>query len=808
MAADIGVKVKIDGYAQFKSEISDITQQQKTLKSEMQAVSSAWDKNTSAEKKNADTKRILNQQIELQKQKVDQLKQATEQVAQKYGENSREAQSWKEKLNQATAELNNMQNQLKNLPSGIQELSNSFKESGEKITEVGDKIKGVGEGASKYITAPLAGLGAASIAAFNDVDSGLDTIISKTGASGDALASMQSSMEQIATTIPTEFGTAGAAVGEVNTRFGLMGDELTKVSGDFIKFAELNGTDVSGSIDKVQASMTAFGMSGSEASTVLDILNKAGQDTGISVDKLSQDIMSNSTALKEMGFDYNSAAGFIANLNKNGIDSSTVMTGMKKALQNATKEGKPLSQALQELQTNMANADSSTEAMQMAIDLFGSKAGPQLAAAISEGRISLDEAANAVTNFGDSVNTTFEATQDPPDKFKIAMNELKLTGSELGGTILETLTPALEKLSGLITDLRAAWEGLDPQTQQTIVTIGLVAAAIGPVLVIIGTVIGAIGSIVSAIGSVIGVIGAVVGVLGGPLTIAIAAAIAIGLLVIKNWDAIKAKAQELAGKIREKFNEIKEAIVNKFNEAKTKALEIWENIKTAVTEKVNALKAAVSSVVEGIKAAVTEKFNAAKQAATDAWEAAKSAVTEKVQAMKDKVSDTLQGIKDKVTEIMEGVKNAFKEKIDAAKELVHAGIEAIKGLFNITLEFPKIKLPHFKINGNFSLNPPSVPSFSVDWYAKAMKDGMILNNPTIFGMQGGRLLGAGEAGPEVVVGASSLFGMIKRAVGNTYNTGGNVINVYGAPGQDVKELAREIANLIQGDVDSKAAVWG
>lgn len=808
MAADIGVKVKIDGYAQFKSEISDITQQQKTLKSEMQAVSSAWDKNTSAEKKNADTKRILNQQIELQKQKVDQLKQATEQVAQKYGENSREAQSWKEKLNQATAELNNMQNQLKNLPSGIQELSNSFKESGEKITEVGDKIKGVGEGASKYITAPLVGLGAASIAAFNDVDSGLDTIISKTGASGDALASMQSSMEQIATSIPTEFSTAGAAVGEVNTRFGLMGDELTKVSGDFIKFAELNGTDVSGSIDKVQASMTAFGMSGSEASTVLDILNKAGQDTGISVDKLSQDIMSNSTALKEMGFDYNSAAGFIANLNKNGIDSSTVMTGMKKALQNATKEGKPLSQALQELQTNMANADSSTEAMQMAIDLFGSKAGPQLAAAISEGRISLDEAANAVTNFGDSVNTTFEATQDPPDKFKIAMNELKLTGSELGGTILETLTPALEKLSGLITDLRAAWEGLDPQTQQTIVTIGLVAAAIGPVLVIIGTVIGAIGSIVSAIGSVIGVIGAVVGVLGGPLTIAIAAAIAIGLLVIKNWDAIKAKAQELAGKIREKFNEIKEAIVNKFNEAKTKALEIWENIKSAVTEKVNALKSAVSSVVDGIKAAVTEKFNAAKQAATDAWEAAKSAVTEKVQAMKDKVSDTLQGIKDKVTEIMEGVKNAFKEKIDAAKELVHAGIEAIKGLFNITLEFPKIKLPHFKINGNFSLNPPSVPSFSVDWYAKAMKDGMILNNPTIFGMQGGRLLGAGEAGPEVIVGASSLFGMIKRAVGNTYNTGGNVINVYGAPGQDVKELAREIANLIQGDVDSKAAVWG
>ena len=78
MAADIGAKVKIDGYAQFKSEIQNITQQQKTLKSEMQAVSSAWDKNTSAEKKNAEQKRILNQQIEAQEQKVQKLQEVME----------------------------------------------------------------------------------------------------------------------------------------------------------------------------------------------------------------------------------------------------------------------------------------------------------------------------------------------------------------------------------------------------------------------------------------------------------------------------------------------------------------------------------------------------------------------------------------------------------------------------------------------------------------------------------------------------------------------------------------------------------
>ena len=73
-------------------------------------------------------------------------------------------------------------------------------------------------------------------------------------------------------------------------------------------------------------------------------------------------------------------------------------------------------------------------------------------------------------------------------------------------------------------------------------------------------------------------------------------------------------------------------------------------------------------------------------------------------------------------------------------------------------------MPHFSIKGEFSLSPPSVPHLAVDWYAKAMKRPMLLDSPTIFGMQGGKLLGAGEAGPEVVSGASKLMSMIQNAV--------------------------------------------
>ena len=102
--------------------------------------------------------------------------------------------------------------------------------------------------------------------------------------------------------------------------------------------------------------------------------------------------------------------------------------------------------------------------------------------------------------------------------------------------------------------------------------------------------------------------------------------------------------------------------------------------------------------------------------------------------------------------------------INKAKDAVKEAIDKMKGFFNFSWSLPKIKLPHFSISGKFSLDPPSVPKFNIDWYAKAMKNPMLLNAPTIFGMQNGKLLGAGEAGAEVVSGASTLMSMIKEAV--------------------------------------------
>ena len=261
-----------------------------------------------------------------------------------------------------------------------------------------------GKGIAGGITSALGGLGkklflgvgagaaavaAGSLKAFNEVHAGVENIITATGASGAALEGMQQSMNNLATSIPTDFATAGAAIGEVKTRFNLTGQELEDLSAKFVKFADLNGTDVVSSVDTVQAAMAAFGLEASDAGNFLDTLNAAGQATGVSVEQLANDMMTNAASLKEMGYNASDAAAFISNLNKSGIDTSSVMTGMKRALANAAQDGLTMSEAMEQLQGSIQNAQSDTEAYQVAMELFGTRAGGAIADAVRDGRLSL-----------------------------------------------------------------------------------------------------------------------------------------------------------------------------------------------------------------------------------------------------------------------------------------------------------------------------------------------------------------------------------------------------------------------------------
>ena len=636
-----------------------------------------------------------------------------------------------------------------------------------KVDAVGQSLQKVGTSLSKNLTAPIVAVGAASVKAFNEVDEGLDTITQKTGATGEEAEAMGEIMKNLATSIPTDFKTAGEAVGEVSTKFGVTGDELESLSGQFVKFAQLNNTDVSNSIDSVQKALSAYGLGAEDAEGFLDRLNKTAQETGADVDKLSTGIVSNATAFREMGLSIDESVVFMGQLERSGANSETVLNGMRKALKNATAEGKPLDVALAELQETILNGTDSMDGLTAAYDIFG-KSGDQIYGAVKDGTINFVELATAMTDAGNSVSDTFEGTLDPTDEFKTTMNELKVVGADVGGTLLQMVIPVIRQVGEIITKVKEAWEGLSPETQQMIIKAAGIVAAVGPVLVVIGKVVSGISSIISigsalvaAIGAISAPVVAVVAVIGG--------LIAIGVALYKNWDEICAWAGRVKDKVTESWNNMKQNVSESWNNMKQNAANAMDAIKSKVEQNGGGIKGVLKTAVEGY---------------VNLWKAGFEQINNLTGG---KLGEALNAVNSKLNQI----KNTFTSVFEGAKQVVSNAINYIRGLLSGELSFPHIRLPHFSISGRLSLDPPSVPHINVDWYKKAMNNPYMLNGATIFGAMNGNLLGGGEAGSEMIVGTNKLMQMIAQAKG-----GETVINnqfTINATDKDPQELAQEIS---------------
>lgn len=223
------------------------------------------------------------------------------------------------------------------------------------------------------------------------------------------------------------------------------------------------------------------------------------------------------------------------------------------------------------------------------------------------------------------------------------------------------------------------------------------------------------------------------------------------------WGTIKTTVSTVVSsiktKITEVFNAIKTKITSVLNAISTFISTVWGTIKTTVSNAVNAIKTTVTNVWNNIKSAIETPINAAKNTVSNIINNIKSTISNGFTSAKNTVASIFDSIKSKIDSVMSGAKN-----------IVTNAIDAIKKVFNFDWSLPKLKLPHPKITGKFSLNPPEAPKFSIEWYKKGM-GGMIMNTPTLFGFnpKTGKFLAGGEAGSETIVGTQNLMSMIKQS---------------------------------------------
>ena len=279
----------------------------------------------------------------------------------------------------------------------------------------------------------------------------------------------------------------------------------------------------------------------------------------------------------------------------------------------------------------------------------------------------------------------------------------------------------------------------------------------------------------------------------------------IGGLLEKSWEGIKSAISSIltsiADFISKKWEWIKDTVSNAMEAARDKIVGAWETVKEKVSSLVDsvttwigdkwaAAKERLSSITDSIKEYVSDKWNALQDSVSGIADSISTYVNGKWDAIKYYTSGVWTQTKDYILGIWDSIKDGVSSKIqgmwDSVKNMfsgmwqtISNIIQRIKDCFSFEWRLPKIKLPHFKITGSFSLSPPSVPHLSIEWYRKAMNDAYILDSPTIFGAAGGKLLGGGEAGTEAIVGTDKLGSMIRDAVASVIGNGGTtVIPVY------------------------------
>lgn len=559
----------------------------------------------------AQKQRLLKEQITATEDKLKLLKETQKQFVTEGGNvDSKQYIALEQEIQKAESALKRLNSETSNVSANMQAF-------GEKAKQVGDKFTSVGKEVSKA-SAVAVGAGVASYKAWSEVDDALDSVAAGTGATGKKLESLQQTAKDVYTSMPVDIKATGQAVANINTRLGLQGDALENATRQFMKYSEVNKSDVSTSIETVAKAMNDANIPTSELNSVLDELTSASQASGLTVDTLAEALSQNGVQMRALGFNTQETIALLATMEKNGVNSSVVLTGMKKAMANYTNAGKD---ANVELGNLFQGIQDGTVSASDAMDVFGTKAGASLYQYIQEGKLNYQDLLKVLQDSNGQLDASYEAMLDPMDQAKVAMNNLKQVGADLFDQIQATLAPMIQALAENLQRFSQWFSTLDPNVQQFIVIVGLVVAALGPVLIFIGQICTGVSQIIEIVGflgeflaPVFSAIGSGLSALWGLILANPVIAIVVGIIAV--IALLWTKCEWFRNGVTNLINNIRDGFKNGWGEIKN----IWTNaidgIKNKFSSMIQEAKKWGSDFIEGFKQGILGRIKSLFSAIT------------------------------------------------------------------------------------------------------------------------------------------------------------------------------------------------
>lgn len=680
-----------------KSQLQNLQKEQTRLASESEKVVSSFKlqesqlgANASESEKLALAQKKVGAQSSIVAKQIENLEKQLELTKQEYGENSVEANKMEAQLNQAKTAYSNLSQEMKNLGGAGKQAAGTLTETNnllkaELLNQFSEKLADISH---KFVD-----FGKSSLEAFRQVDEGMDTIVTKTGATGDSLKEMQDIASNIATTIPTDFSKAGEAVGEVNTQFGLTGDALKDASIEMIKFAEINGTDITNSTISASKALEAYELSTSDLAKVLDSTTYTAQSTGVSVDDLMKKAIEGAPQIKMLGLSFEEGVALIGQFETSGVDASSALSGLTKAAGSYAKQGKTLKEGLVETIDKIKNTTSETEAMGLAMEIFGAKKAPQMIDAIKRGAFDFQTFAEVAENSVGTVSNTFEATLDPIDKFKIAQNSVTLAMSELGAAIAETLAPIFEVLGNMIKDMAEWFSGLPGPVKEFIVIFGGVVTVAGILVPIFLTLQAAAVALGTSIGAMIAAAAPIIGI--AALIVAAIAAVVIGIKylwdtnegfrdgVMTVWNAILEVINSVVSEVSNFIMSMFGVVVNWWTEnqelIRASAETVWNAIQTVIDAVMTFLGPLIEGAWANIQLVITTAWEVIKTVVETAINVVLGIITAVMQIITGDWSGAWETIKSTISTVWDAIQSVSQTVMGALQSYISNTLNAISG---------------------------------------------------------------------------------------------------------------------------------